>query len=358
MSSISIKWKSADLAVTLYGAHRRELSDTIASVRSIKSYRCMRGGNFTAVYSALDKVIARLEEEKNGLKNLQTGLSDVIKAYKECEERLAEAPGTSQTTEAKEKKDPFKWTMKNTWSVIGKGGIIGAGISAIGNIVTEGWSLKSGITAGKSLLSMIGGISGTVSQGANANWAQSLFGLNSALTGLDTSGFGKTFTSSWAKQFGKDLSFKNATTVGGKVKVATKWGGHFLTLASNVVDNVDEYKKRGDGNMVKLGAEIAIETGVDIALGAGATALVTAVLAPVGPAALVVGAGSVAVTWAANGLCKWITGKFGEEKDIAEVASDAVFYAADKVGKAVGKAGKALKNGAKAIAKWGRKLFG
>ncbi|MCI8515285.1 MAG: hypothetical protein HFG75_00125 [Hungatella sp.] len=351
MSSISIKWSGADMAVTLYGAHRRELSNTIASVRSIRSYRSMRGRNFTAVYRALDKVISSLEEEKQGIKNLETGLSDVLKAYRECENGLA-AP--HQVLSDKKKKEFNKWTMKDTWKLIGKGGIIGAGVSAVGSIVTEGWSLKSGIAAGKSLSSMIGGISGTIAQGSKADWSKSLFGFNSAVTGLDTSSFGKTFTSSWGKQFGKDLSFKNATTAGGKVKVATKWAGHLLTLAGNVVDNVDEYKKRGDGNLLKLGAEIAIETGVDIAIGGASTAFVTAVLVPLGPGAILVGAGSVAVTWAANGLCKWVTGKFGEEKDLAEVASDVIFYAADKVGKA----GKALGKGVKAIAKWGKKLFG
>lgn len=374
MSSIRVKWQNAHVADGMLSVHRVDMSGMIASVRNVKSNRCMTGRNFTSVYRALDKVISDMEEEKRDIKSLQDGLDEILKTYATYETRISgqvkgeafeEVNVTTENSQGGDgsenppKKNPFTWTWKDTWGIIGKGGIIGAGVSAIGNLITGKWSTgyegwKTAIGSGKSLLTAIGGVSSTIAKGANAEWAKSLFGLNNGLSGLAVSSFGKTFKSSLGKQFA-DLSFKNATTVGDKIKVATKWGGHLLTVAGNVVDNLKEFNGKVTGRMI---GETVVESAVDIGVGvlatagvsAAATATLTALGVTVAAPAVAIGAGAAAVTWAANGICKWATGG----KDIGEVASDLIF---DTIAPAVGDGVKKVKEGIKTITSWGKKLF-
>ena len=161
---------------------------------------------------------------------------------------------------------------------------------------------------------------------------------------------GKAFTSSWAKQFGKDLSFKGVDGVWAKGKVLAKWAGHALTFITNGVDNYEEHGGFG----ARWAAETLIESGVDIALEAAATAGITALAAAAGitaAPAVVVGAAAVGVTWAANGLCKWVTGQFGEAKDLGEVASDLICDTAEWIGDKA-------KSAKDTLTKWGKALFG
>lgn len=356
MSSISVKWQNANSTVSKYESHRRELSTAAATIRGVKSYRCMRGGNFTEIYRALDRVLTRLENEKNGIKNLSDGLSDILRTYDTYEGKIADA---IHSGDMEEKKNPFEWGWNESWNVVSKIGIIGPCISALGRLITGGWTTSSLIKSAKDLLSAIGGVSSTISKGSNANWKEALFGLSDGLKGLDTSSIGETFKSSLAKQFGKDLSFSSATTVGDKIKVATKWGGYALTLFSNVIDNVEEFEGQ-DGQTGRMLSEIAIETAVDIGVGALATAGVSAAASGLVAAGLItaapavaIGVASVFTVWAANGICKWATGG----KDIAETVSDAVCDASEWVTEKVGQAAVALKDGFDAITSWGKSLF-
>ena len=49
MSTIYVAWKGVTDAIDEYSSERRELSDSIANLRSIKAYRCMSGYGFSSV---------------------------------------------------------------------------------------------------------------------------------------------------------------------------------------------------------------------------------------------------------------------------------------------------------------------
>ncbi len=114
-------------------------------------------------------------------------------------------------------------------------------------------------------------------------------------------------------------------------------------------------------------AETGVETVVDTDVGIGAKALVgwgvssfvtaaagssVAAIAGAGAllatpvcAAVAVAAGTVLLTWAANGVCKWVTGTFfGEQKNIKDAAADIVVGTGKAIGKAVSSARKAIGN--------------
>lgn len=324
MSTISVKWQNANSAVSKYASHRQELSSAMATVRSVKSYRCMRGRNFTEIYRALDRVISRMEDEKNDIRSLENGLSDILKAYEACETKLVGQikGGTPEETE-----NPFAWSWKDTWKVVSKAGIIGSLAAAVGGIVTGGWTASTVISSLKNIVSAIGDVSVAATNGTKTYWEKALFGMNE----------------------------KDASGAGNNVKVAAKWAGYALTLASNIVDNVEEFKGQ-EGQTGRMLAEIGIETAVDIGVGALATAGVTAVASGLVTAGVItaapvvlVGVGAAGVTWAANGICKWATGG----KDIAETVSDFACDLTENLGNAAVK----VKEGFNAIANWGQSLF-
>lgn len=378
MSSISVKWQGVHSAEGMYALHRLELSGVTASVRSVKSYRCMSGGYFSAVYTALDKVLSRLENEKNEIRSLEKGISDILRAYENCENKIAggieaEKPEEKKTEEKKpEKEEPFKWKLKDTWKVIAKAGPVGAGIAAVGKMVTGKW--ETGVDVGKTIVSGISGINSAVKgvasiiakgdQAGKKDW----IGLNNGLTSVAKvaegrnvfTNFGKMFNESMKKQFDFKLP-ENAVTAD-KVKLGCKWAGYAMTAVTNSLDNYEEFK--GTGNVGRAVAETVIETATDIAVGAVATSVASAAIGAglaaagftVAAPAVVVGAAAVGIAWAANGVCKWATGKFGgESKDLGEVAADFVCDTAEVVGKAVGNAAKSVKN---TFTKWGKALFG
>lgn len=388
MSSIRVKWQTANAVTDLYGSCQRDLSDVIASVRSVRSNRYMRGRNFTAIYRSLDNVISDMENEKQDIRNLRSSLEEVLKTYEAYENRISGQIKGGNLKEVMEKSalasltgsavlasttpsgnwqkswmeqlierlpESFQWKWKDTLKIVAQVGIVGKGISTIGTVCTEGWSAKTGIGLAKDIVS----VGGTLTKGSNVKWGEELFGLNNALKGLDKSGFGATFKSSLKKSLVDDLTFSKTNTLGKNIKVATKWAGHALSFASNAIDNYNEFK--GTGNVARGIAETVIETGVDIGVGAIATAGVSAVATgiltslgvTVAAPAVAIGVGAVTVTWVANSVCKWLTGG----KKISEAVSDFVCDKAEAKYKNIKNTVAKVKEGFGSMVKWGSSLL-
>ncbi len=89
MSSIKVKQQGVKSVLDMYGTYQQELSSAIGSVRNVKSNRCMTGRQFRSIYSSLDRIITRLEDEKEDIRNLESGLSDVFNAYEMCENEIS-----------------------------------------------------------------------------------------------------------------------------------------------------------------------------------------------------------------------------------------------------------------------------
>lgn len=89
MSSIKITQQGIKSVLSMYGVCQQELSSAIGSMRSVKSSRYMTGRQFRSICSSLDNAINRLENEKEDIRNLESGLSDVFNAYERCENQIS-----------------------------------------------------------------------------------------------------------------------------------------------------------------------------------------------------------------------------------------------------------------------------
>mgnify|MGYP003293948761 CR=1 FL=1 len=208
---------------------------------------------------------------------------------------------------------------------VGEIGVVGGVIGAVTTWFCGKATPKEYITGGKYLLKAVGTGAVGLSKGGT-DGAKYLAGWYNAFGEIDTSSFGKAFKSSLVKQKNQ-MDLSKATNVGTKVRAVTKWAGHLLTIGGNIYDNYLEREEDGISTG-RMWGETLIESGVDIAVGFGATALSTAAIAAIGltaPAA-VVGLGAVGITVGANAICKWATGG----KDLGEAAADSVFWIGEK----------------------------
>lgn len=333
---------------------------TIKSVReaisNIKDNCAVTGQSRGTVVNTLDNLMKTMDREACAVKSMGNVLRDITGVYGACEQRLVgnavqQKPAITGKTEEGEKAEGA-WTWQDTWSLLAKGGIVGAGVSMIGNGITGERDGKTVINSGKYLNSIIGnGAAAIVRGGTKTEWTKYLFGTNDVLSKLSTSSGGKTFVNSLEKQF--DLSFKKATGTADKVNVGTKWGGHVLNLLANSWENYREFQTDGI-SAERAVAETVVETGVDIGFGALATAGVSAAAVAAGftaAPAFAIGAGAVLVTWAVNGICKWITG--GD--DLGEAVANIVCGVGEMVNSAVQNIGATVVNSLKNItAEWAK----
>ena len=277
---------------------------------------------------------------------------------------------TSSTSSTSTKSGYTPDWAKGIFKVVGKVGNVGSIASSIytlGSAISSGKDSKVSkaiISVSKDCISRFGTLakdaySGTsVKETLFGNWTKggavtSLFKTAEQATSATK---GTIFKAAWAKEF-KGYSFKNATNVGSKIKVATKWAGTALSAVTNFISNKEEQTKNSGMSNARVVSETVVETAIDVGIGALATAGATALLGAAAPA-VAVGAVAVGAVWAVNTGVEAITAHFwGEEnkKNLTELASDAIIDGATYVGK---KVGNAVKNGFNAVTKWGKSLFG
>lgn len=300
-----------------------ELATARTAVVNVRKSCAIRTSSRQNILRALQAIEADLQEEEASIKSLGSSLLDIVSLYEGTEKNIAgtalssgNGTGTGNDTAS----DIWKWS--DTWKVIASFGGLGAFVAMLGNLVTGGTDAGNILSALKFLAKAVGATATACTKGDTAaSWWKFFSGFNDATEEFAGSSFGDAFTSSLNKQFTKDLDIGNATNVGDEIKVVAKWAGHALTVAKNGVENYQEYKS-GDISEWRAIVETAVESAVDIGIGALATAGITAaaVAAGIAAPAVAIGVGAVVVTWVVNGICKWLTG----DKDIGEVAADAV----------------------------------
>lgn len=356
MSSIRVNWQTASTAADAYGTYRQELSSAIGSVRSIRSYRCMSGGSFNSVYQALDRVVRQMEEEKDALRNLGDGLSEVLKNYQKYEgnvaaqivgnaleeERVQTASGNGETA-----------SDSNILSdLLSKLGIVGSAAVAVEKI-TKDWNVpKTVVDTGNTLLKFVGkNAAKVVYKDTDTSWAEYLLGLTKTSSGYTSLTLPERFLS--------ELGLIKPTTASDAIRLGTKWGGFILTGLSNFFENQQEFAGQ-EGSTGRMIAETAIETGADILIGSAVSAVVTHLAAAAvaggliaaGPAVVVGGAVTVGVVWGINALSEHFTGK-----DLAENVSDAVCDGAEIVADKAKELAGNVKNAFQSFVQWGQACF-
>jgi hypothetical protein len=320
MSSIKVNWQGADFAVSAYQAHKRDVSNTIASLRSVKSYRCMRGGHFSQIYRAIDSSIVGLEKNLNSLGNLENGILNILKEYERCENSLGTSGITTGVGAA------AKWATGN------KGFLEG-------NLTNEAmaWA-KKGFSANDIdiLVKKLGPVA--VGKGRSEIIRDVVEKVRDYSKKVSKVLKNPIFDN---KKFLKMLG----KTTGAVLKKGKKIAGWAEKIASSFLDNYDEHGGINARMLAETGSEIAVRAGINVVAKWGATALVGGIIGAMGlpitaPAALV-GAAAVGLTMAGDAICKWATKKFlGQEKDLTEFISDtaldlgkAAFDGMSKVGK-------------------------
>ncbi|MCC8168717.1 MAG: hypothetical protein LIO37_05205 [Clostridiales bacterium] len=317
-----------------------------SSVGSIKSNCGISGSQKASIERSLSSAISLMEKQTASVKTMGSTLSSIVTLYMNTESELssvatgAVTAGSSNadSTESESSSgSTVSWKWSDTWKLFAGGGVFGTAIATIGSLYTGDDTPKDAISFLKNLNKFVGAASSCISSG---DWKY-LFGLNNTLKNVDAKTFTSKVSTLWSKQFGSDLDITGASNTAGKVKVISKWAGHLLTLAGNYVENVEEYMD-GDMSVGRVVAETFIETGVDIALGAAATAVIGALC----PYAIVGAVAGTLVVWGVNSVCKWITGG----KDVGEVVADLVCDTAEYVGEAVSAAAGAVADAAGAVA--------
>lgn len=131
-----------------------------------------------------------------------------------------------------------------------------------------------------------------------------------------------TFLSYFKAAISKEMNgYKNFSTLSKGSKAVAKWAGVGVTSISNSIENYNEYQS-GSITAERAVAETVLETGVDVGVGAIATAGAAAGLAALGFA----GAPVVAVAALGTGIvigANWVVEQI-VGKDIGECVADAV----------------------------------
>lgn len=337
MSSIKVSWQGIQSAADGCDSQRKELADYISSLRGVKAYRAISGGAYASIYKTLDKIIDGLEAEKKSLRNLSSGLAAVKETYMEAENKIAGNVSSSPAETAGAKDNPFKITWSDVWSVFAEGGILGKGRAILGSMVTGDWSVDSFLDIVGYKIDAIGDVAEVVENGTEADWVEALLGVGDVfdnkifkdvnwdeltVSQRTRTAFGGAIKSGLEEVIPDTKLFQSGAKVADQLSSFANWGGIVLTVGSNLFENIEEFKGQ-DGKGERILNETMIESTVDIALDVAAVAGVTAAAAALGitsAPAVAVGAAAVGVTWAANGVCKWVTGG----RDIGEVAADLI----------------------------------
>ena len=291
--------------------------------------------------------------QASNLGKLARGLDDVADLYDRTENNLKEPKTAAQAviqdvTQTIENVVDWDTEEDGGWSdhfpswgdFLGWLGRKSVPFSVLASLYSFSSGDAKGVVSGlKNLTYAIGNgakaIFNTTSGGANADWFQRFMGFNAQ--GVTTLG------DSWQK-FLDSMNLGKQTTTAGKVAVVAKWAGYGLTIAGNVLDNVNEYQ---DGGMTvgRAVGETVVESAVDIGLSIGAGVLIAAALPATAPA-IVVGAVGAGVVWVGNEVCEYITGG----RDIGEVVADAVCDTAEWIGDRAEDIGNAVQDFGESVA--------
>jgi hypothetical protein len=239
--------------------------------------------------------------------------------------KAVDADTTSSTTSGKTSRYKPDW-IEAIMKGVGKVGVVGSFASTVYNVKTaiaSGKSpkvAKSIIGVAKDSLSRFGTLTKNAYDGKSVketlfgDWTKggavnSLFKTTAEVTSATK---GRIFKEALEKEF-KRYSFKNASNIAGKIKVATKLACTALSAVTNYIDNVEESRENGNSKG-RIFTETISETAIHVVLEAAATAGATALLGAVAPTVAVdaVAAGAIG---ALDTATKAITSHFWGEKN-------------------------------------------
>lgn len=372
MSDIVVKSQFFYMAINNLNNYSTSISRQINKMRTIRNHLPFEMQNSMTVRANLDAIISELAEEKKRLKDASTALENILIRYVNTERDVNSLfagkgvavkwadSGTGSSTKkdsSKKTEDKNLLDISDFWNIVAEFGIIGAFGAAFGDFMTMQTDTNADVV--KKYLNFIKtgnkGFGRVVEAAGKADWAKRLIGMNHSEA--------KSFTEAWKSEWGK-YSVKENKAIG-----ISKRFGALLTFGVNACDNYNEF----DGKITTRSvSETVLETGIDLAKGAAATALVTAAIG--GAPAVAIGAGVVAVTWAADAAFEAITGKdftetvsdfaldfvedpLGQSKKVVQSVGKAKKWIGTKINEGISNAGKSVKKFGESIAAGWRLAF-
>lgn len=320
------------------------------------------------IQKRMTEISRTLDTQANRLQKMQAFIVDSMGKYGSVASSVGAVVSGENTSSGSNASGLIDWVLqyfdikKLGIKAVGCFGPVGTMVAAVLNGVVEKDPIKSAKDISKLLNSYFkfadktklsnylktnrfGGNYGT------KNYLKRLFGLNRQNSGLKGSLINRMGQVGVKFREGIRNTFITTDPNTGATK-ANKWGiiGVGIDFVFNGIGNLKQYQA-GEISASRAVVETVAETGTNLVISAGATAVATVLLPATAPA-VAVAVTSAAVVWAADGLTKLIT---GGDKGLGEVVSEGVGWVWDKgceaaknawdKGKEAGK--KALEKGAK-----------
>lgn len=336
MSDISIKWAKADGLLSDLDKSQSQIFSAADRLKSECNMNCLRSWRGNQIGNRVRQIARDLDKERQNLRHLESGLRTILRLYGNCENSLLDSGLGSMFSK-----------------MIGGAGSLGAAEKIVESVLNGNVfeAMKNSLELGKNVV-----IWHSKGKPVNAEWFKRAAGLSTAANaqilnnalalpnGLTQASDIKSFLTTHPIQSGKNLfseamkgevnNWKPPQGGGSKAdwaKPVCKWAGAAISTITSGIENYKEF----DGFSGRMLGETVVETATDIgvgmivkgAVGAGAAAIAAAA-GVAGAPAVVVGAATVAVTWALNWGCSKLTGG----KDIGEVVGDFVCDKAEQIG--------------------------
>ena len=345
-------------------------SNISSRLTNVKTKLTQIESGIAAIYQMTDNASTKYINTENNVVRLGQAVAQSAKiSTSNGNNKGAFTPVTvdkTKTNTPKTKENGTKWGdvildngLELFKKLVGKVGFVGGAASVVVDFA-KGANDKSNYKMGKATVSgvksfttLIGDLASNAYKPASQqDWKKAFIGdwsTHSLLKNLSESAKPveriQTGAAKWWDAIKKETSsysMKNASTVGDKIKVGTKWAGVALSAVSNGIGNVEEH---GELNGRAI-AETIGETVADVAIGAVATATVVGAAAAIGVSApaVVVGAVSVGVVWVADKIVKAATGKRSTSEWISDSVLDLGETVIDGAKSVLNEVGNSIKN--------------
>ncbi len=290
----------------------------------------------------IQSINKELEYAVVGLKNMGTFLNTATNKYQQTERQNMELPIEKEgqlvvsNTEIVEKFDVVGVLVN---SLFGNTGFSGDFISSLASVFASVSSSEIDYGAlAKGLKDIVNSAYDFVVDGqkleklSRMNPGQAIktglkrfVGLNKAFVGNLQPSTANNFSTRFYNNFQKQLSNKTEAFTKKGSKSFFSWAGVAVSVVANTIDNISQAQKNGNSAervFAEIVAETAVETGLNIVVGAAVSAGIAALGFTSAPV-IVVSAATGLVLAGADSLCKWATNKaFGESKGLTETISD------------------------------------
>lgn len=359
MSEFKVKIQGLRITANEEESMQRQMEAICNQILDHKNNICFQSGATESIKQRLNSISNTISQERQTLRKMKETLNTVADKYEKTENTICKVSADNKVT-AWEKLITQNWvsglgkdsgkTVLDILTEMGDVGKIGSLPVEVLKILIDG----DGLTA-KDIGALIKGTGNSILGVFDAvkdykdGALDKLWGLHKFETIVTDSQAG--WLANASKSF-KDTLFDQFKVMEKGKFDGAKAAGWALSLVANGFSNYEEYQ---DGGISKgrAVAETISETLIDIGKGALITAGVAAGLATIGvsaPAVVVAGAG-VAISAAADFICKKVTGALtGEEKGLTETVSDFVLDTVSDIGKKVGNVFSSAKD---AICSWG-----